>query len=175
MALSLDDQLLRSAKLCGMKPDERPIYRLQLFLVANRELSSKNHQNDFQRAIETAVDNRGFFSNYEGRGTGEYLLTHRGYTEASARFGEVSPLYTPKRKNDFICTLRGHVAGTKIEIRTVTGRSSVFFNGERVRSAREACSRLESMTHVRLPTGGESAVRVIQDFAIDHGFEIVFS
>jgi hypothetical protein len=174
MTLSLDDQLLRSAKLCGMQADNKPIYRLQLFLVANRELGSTNHQNDFQRAIETAVDTRGYFSNHEGKGTGEYLLTPQGEREANRRFVNVSPMYTPKTKNDFLCTLRGEVAGTKIEIRTMTGRSSVFFNGQRVRSSKEACSRLESMAHVRLPTSGESAARVIQNFAIDHGFDIVF-
>ena len=84
MPASLDQYLLHAALLCGMRPsDSTVIYRQQLFFVANRDLGSRNHDSDFQRALETAVDNKGLFENVE-KGRGEYALTEAGYAAASA-------------------------------------------------------------------------------------------
>lgn len=75
MASSIEQYLLHAALLCGMNPIERTVvYRQQLFFVANRDLGSRNHDSDFQRALETAVDKKALFLNAE-KGRGEYMLT----------------------------------------------------------------------------------------------------
>jgi hypothetical protein len=58
-----------------MEPNGYPAYRLQLFFIANKELGSKSHQSDFQRALETGVDTKGFWGNFDHKGSGEYLIT----------------------------------------------------------------------------------------------------
>ena len=175
MPASLEQQLLHAALRCGVAPGGAPVYRLQLFLVANRDLESRSHQNDFQRALETAVDQKGFFANAEERGSGEYFITPLGYAEATRAYGPVSAAYAPTPKAAFRCTMSGTVVGARVEIRTLATRSKVFINGESVRTATEACRRLETLANVRLPTGGNSGVRVLQDFAIDRRFQIEFT
>jgi len=174
MSLSLDHQLLKAALLCGMTPDGPPVYRLQLFFVANRDLGSKSHQSDFQRALQTAVDIKGFFVNAEGKRSGEYLLTAEGQREAHEHFEGITPKYLPKRRSSFSCTLTGEIAGKSMQIRIHSGRSKVLLDGETLSSAKEACQRVETLTRVSLPTGGTSAARVLQDHAIDQGFQIEF-
>ncbi len=175
MPASLEQQLLHAALLCGLAPGGVAAHRLQLFLVANRDLGSRSHQNDFQRALETAVDRKDFFSNAGKRGSGEYLITEAGHREATRVCGPVSAVYLPKRGSDFRSTISGTVGRIDIEIRTRGTKSTVYFNGKLVRTAIEACSKLEALPGVRLPTEGDSAVRVLQDFALDRGFQIEFT
>ena len=174
MSHSIEQYLLHAALRCGLMPEVNATYRLQLFLVANRDLGSKHHQNDFQRALETAVDARGLFSNHEGRGSGEYALTRGGLQAATNYLGAVQAVYTPTLKESFKATMRGTVGKTEIRIATRGTKSTVFFGSERLRSAKEACQRLEVSAGVSLPTQGDSAVRVLQDMGIDRGFEIEF-
>jgi len=174
MSHSIEQYLLHSALRCGLVPDVNAAYRLQLFLVANRDLGSKHHQSDFQRALETAVDAKGFFSNHEGRGSGEYSLTRAGFQAATNHLGTVPAVYAPTLKESFKATMRGTIGRTEIRIITRGAKSTVFFGSEKVQSAKEACRRLEVSAGISLPTQGDSAVRVLQDMAIDHGFEIEF-
>jgi hypothetical protein len=174
MSASLEHQLLRAALLCGLKPGEPSIYRLQLFFVANRDLGSKSHQCDFQRALETAVDKKGLFDNHEFRGSGEYTITTRGFEQARSQIGSIQPKYKPVPKAEFQATMRGIVGRTLVEVLTRGKKSVVYLDGERVHSAREACRRLEESAGVSLPTQGDSAVRVLQDLAVDRSFEIEF-
>jgi hypothetical protein len=174
MSHSIEQYLLHAALRCGLAPEVNATYRLQLFLVANRDLGSKHHQNDFQRALETAVDAKGLFSNHEGRGSGEYALTRAGPHAATNYLGTVPAVYAPTLKESFKATMRGTVAKTEVRIVTRGTKSTVFFGAERLRSAKEACQRLEVSAGLRLPTQGDSAVRVLQDMAIDRGFEIEF-
>lgn len=174
MSHSIEQYLLHAALRCGLVPGANAAYRLQLFLVANRDFGSKHHQNDFQRALETAVDTKGLFSNHEGKGSGEYALTREGFEAATNQFGEVQAAYVPMLKDSFRASMRGTVGKVDIRIATRGTKSTVFFGGEQLRSAKEACRRLELSAGVSLPTQGDSAVRVLQDFAIDRGFEIEF-
>jgi hypothetical protein len=175
MPASLEQQLLHAALLCGLVPEGMAAYRLQLFLVANRDLGSRSHQNDLQRALETAVDRKGFFANAGKRGSGEYLIAEAGHREATRVCGPVSALFVPKRGSDFRSTIIGKVGRVDIEIRTRGTKSTVYFNGKLVQTATEACRKLETLAGVRLPTDGDSAVRVLQDFALDNGFKIEFT
>ena len=174
MSASIEQYLLHAALLCGLTPEGSAAYRLQLFLVANRDLRSPNHQNDFQRALETAVDKKGFFENHEYRGSGEYRITAKGYQAARLQIGSVEPKYEPTQKQEFRATMRGLVGAIHVEVLTRGTKSTVHFSGEEMRSAKEACRRLEVSAGVHLPTQGDSAVRVLQDLAIDHRFEIEF-
>ena len=174
MSHSIEQYLLHAALLCGLIPSVNAAYRLQLFLVANRDLGSKHHQNDFQRALETAVDDKGLFSNHEGRGSGEYAITRTGLQAATNQLGSVQSVYLPTLKDSFKAKLRGTVGKTEIKIVTRGTKSTVFFGGEPIRSAKEACRRLEVSAGISLPTQGDSAVRVLQNMAIDRGFEIEF-
>jgi len=175
MSHSIEQYLLHAALLCGLEPLKNAAYRLQLFLVANRDLGSKNHQSDFQRALETTVDTKALFTNHEARGSGEYVLTQAGYAAATSHFGVVKKTYSPMLKDSFKTTMRGNIGRTEIRILTRGTKSTVYFGSEKLRSAREACSRLEVMAGVRLPTQGDSAVRVLQNYAIDRCFEIEFN
>lgn len=174
MPISIEQQLLHAALICGLVPGGAASYRLQLFLVANRDLGSTSHQNDFQRAIETAVDRRGFFENAGTRGSGEYVLTDAGFHEAKVITGTPQQRYRPIQKSEFRCTMSGKVARTIMEIRTRGAKSTVYFNGARIHSAKEVCQRLESLAGLHLKTEGDSAVRVLQDLAVDRGFQIEF-
>ena len=117
---------------------------------------------------------RSLFSNHEGRGSGEYELTQSGFQTAIAQFGRVEAAYTPTLKESFKVTMRGAVGKTEVRIVTRRTKSTVFFGIEQLRSAKEACRRLEVSSGINLPTQGDSAVRVLQDLAIDRGFEIEF-
>jgi hypothetical protein len=174
MSHSIEQYLLHAALRCGLVPGVDATYRLQLFLVANRDLGSKHHQNDFQRALETAVDAKGLFSNHEGKGSGEYALTTTGLQAALNHLGTVQAMYTPTPKESFKATMRGTVGKTAVKIVTRGTKSTVFLGNEQIRSAKEACRRLEVSAGISLPTQGDSAVRVLQDLAIDRGFEIEF-
>jgi hypothetical protein len=174
MHSSLEVQLLQASLLCGMQPSGSPVYRLQLFLVANAVLGSKSHQSDFQRSLETAVDDKGLFANFENRGSGEYVLTELGYALALAQCGKVVAQFKPVRRSEFRANMSGRVKGVSLEIRTRGDRSHCTLNGEAIRYATETCRRIESLTGIRLPTQRTSAVRVLQDLAIDCGFEVTF-
>ncbi len=174
MSHSIEQYLLHAALLCSLGPSSNSAYRLQLFLVANRDLASRNHQNDFQRAIETAVDSKRLFTNIGGKGSGEYALTAGGCGAAVDQFGVVSAAYAPASKEFFKATIRGTVGKMAVKIVTRGTKSIVFFGNERIRSAKEACLRLEASAGLHLPTQNDSAVRVLQDFSIDRGFEIDF-
>lgn len=174
MSHSIEQYILHAALRCGLAPGLNAVYRLQLFLTANRDLGSRHHQNDFQRALETAVDDKGFFSNHEGRGSGEYAITRIGHQAAIDQFGSVQSAYMPTLKDTFKATLQGSIGKTDIRIVTRGTKSTVFLGAEQIRSAKEACRRLEISEGISLPTQNESAVRVLQDLAIDRGFEIEF-
>ncbi len=175
MSSSIEQYLLHAALLCGMHPnDGTVVYRQQLFFVANRDLGSRNHDSDFQRALETAVDKKGLFQNAE-KGQGEYMLTAAGFAAATTHAGSVQARYEPTRRDDFRLVVRGSVGKTKLELRTRGVRSTVFLNGEMCRAATDACRRLELIAGIHLPTQGTSAVRVLHDFAIDRNFEIEFN
>jgi hypothetical protein len=172
MADSLENQLLRSSMLCGMRPNGTPVYRLQLFFVANRDLESSSRLNDFQRALETGVDQKGFWSNYGEKGSGEYQITELGYERATAAFGVIEPNYQPVRKSKFRCVLTGSVGGVAVRISTVGDTAKVSLDGKPTKSAVEACKRLSARTGQSLSTEGTSAVRVLYDLAIEHRFVI---
>lgn len=172
MADSLADQLLHASLLCGMKPGGCPAYRLQLFSVANRDLGSRSHQSDFQRALQTGVDRKGLWDNYDDKGSGEYVITCLGYRTAKEKFPYVVPCYRPVRAMEYQCCLTWHIDGIEVTIKTRGTHSRVFLNGKLCRSAKDACRRLEEQTAVSLPTAGESAVRVLYNMAIDREFEM---
>lgn len=171
---SIEQQLLHAALLCGLAPGKEGTYRMQLFLVANRDLGSKSHQSDFQRALETAVDRKGLFENQEYRGSGAYMITKRGYDEAHRQLGPIEQIYEPVEKSQFRATITGTISGALVEIRTRAATSSVYINREKTRSAKEACERIATLAGIRISTQGESAVRVLQDICIDRGFNIEF-
>lgn len=173
MSDSIENQLLHASLLCGMVPKGKQAYRLQLFFVANRELGSKSHQSDFQRALETGVDSKGLWDNFGYRGNGEYVITELGYKTARLTYGEVNAKYQPVRADQFKCRAIGAINELHIEIRTVGKTSEVFINDKKCRSAKEACRIIENGSNLHLPTAGESAVRVLYNMAVDQDFELI--
>ncbi len=169
-----EDQLLLASLVCGMKANKNPVYRLQLFFVANKDIRSKSHQSDFQRSLETGVDSKGLWDNFGSKGSGEYVLTPYGYEYSISQFGKVIPKYRPTRANDFQCRLIGNVKDIKVELMIKKRGSQVFINDSQLRSAKEACRLIEQKADLSLPTQGESAVRVLYNCAIDHGFEMIW-
>ena len=118
MRYSLEEQLLHASLLCGLKTTGSPAYRLQLFFIANKELGSKSHQSDFQRAIETGVDKSRYWINFDGRGSGEYLFTELGYAGAKKIFGKIKPIYHPVMGRDYHVLVKGIFNNLLIEIET---------------------------------------------------------
>lgn len=173
MSDSIENQLLHASLLCGMAPNGKQAYRLQLFFVANRELGSKFHQSDFQRALETGVDTKGLWDNSGYRGSGEYVITELGYKTAKMIYGEVNAKYQPVRAPEFRCRATGVINELHIELRTVGKTSEVFINNKKCRSAKEACQIIENGSNLHLPTSGESAVRVLYNMAVDQDFELI--
>lgn len=170
----IEGQLLFASLLCGMKPNKNPVYRMQLFFIANKDIRSKYHQNDFQRALETGVDSKGLWDNFDYKGSGEYVLTSYGHQYATSLFGDVIPIYRPIRANDFRCRLIGHIKAIEVELMIQRRGSQVFINKTQFRTAKEACRFIEQRAGVSLPTTGESAVRVLYNCAIDHKFELIW-
>jgi len=169
MAATLIDQLLHASLLCGMKPGGDPAYRLQLFFVTNKDLRSGSHQSDFQRAIESGVDQKGFWQNHD-KWRGEYILTQRGYERAMQRFPSAVPRYSPLRADKFFAQMQGDVQGVHVHINLRHRGSRVFLEGKECRSAKEACERLRARTGVALELRGESAVRVLYNLGVDNDF-----
>jgi len=173
MYSSIENQLLHASLLCGMVSSGRPAYRLQLFFVANRELGSKSHQSDFQRALETGVDSKGLWINYGFKGSGEYIISEFGYSAAKAIFGDVIPKYQPVQACKFRCQASGAINKIQIELHTSGKKTEVFINGKKITSAREACNIIQNKTNLTLPTTGDSAVRVLYNMAVDQGFTLL--
>lgn len=177
MRYSLEEQLLHASLLCGLKPTGSPAYRLQLFFIANKELGSKSHQSDFQRAIETGVDKSRYWINFDGRGSGEYLFTELGYASAKRIFDEIKPIYHPVMGKDYHVLVKGIFNNLLIEIET-KGNSkkstTISINHKTINSAKEACKLIERNANICLPTTGESAVRVLYNFAIEHDFDLIW-
>lgn len=177
MPNSLEEILLKASLLCNLKPNKNPIYRLQLFFIANKDLGSKSHQSDFQRALETGVDSKGYWDNYGAKGSGEYIITDRGYNLAKDLFGSVIPIYIPVRAEDYKCEIIGNVNNISIKLETNGSNkrsTSVFINGKKCSSAKEACSIIEDNSDLILPTKGDSAVRVLYNMAIDNDFNLLW-
>jgi len=177
MIYSLEEQLLHSSLLCGLKPTGNPAYRLQLFFIANKDLASKSHQSDFQRAIETGVDKNKLWINYDKKGSGEYLFTESGYSRAKQIFGEVKPIYPPVNGKDYHILIRGELKNLFIEIETIgnsNNSTKVHINHQPIKTAKKVCKIIERNTKFPLKTTGESAVRVLYNFAIDHNFDLIW-
>jgi hypothetical protein len=173
MRASIENQLLHASLLCGMVPNGKPAYRLQLCFVANRELGSKSRQSDFQRALETGVDSKGLWDNFGYRGSGEYVITDLGYKTAKVTCGEIKAEYQPVRADQFKCRAIGTINKLHIQILTFGKKSEVFINDKECRPAQEACRIIENGTNLHFSTAGESAVRVLYNMAVDQGFELI--
>ena len=176
MSNSLENQLLKAALLCNMKPNKSAIYRLQLFFVANKNLKSKSHQSDFQKVLQTGVK-KGYWSNYGGKWSGEYVLTLKGYKIAKTLFSDIIPLYLSIRGSDYRIEIIGNINGMKIKLKTCgCGKSSttVFIDESQCRSAKEACRIIENNSYLQLPTFRDSAVRVLYNMAIDNEFQLIW-
>ena len=172
MIISIENQLLHAALLCGMKPNQKPAHRFQLFLVANKHLKSKSHQNDFQRELETSVDRKGLWDNYGKKGSGHYVITLKGHQTATHEIGIVEPIYQPLTAEHFRCKLSGKVQGKTIQIHIKATRATILINGRKFPTAEAACKFLEENTNLSLPRRNESAARVLYNLAIDYSFDI---
>lgn len=176
MRSSLEEQLLHSSLLCGLKPAGNPAYRLQLFFIANKELGSKSHQSDFQKALQTGVVNN-YWIKYGERGSGDYLFTESGYNLAKQIYGVIIPIYPPASGNQYHTLIKGEINNLLIEIETIGhGKKSttVFINHEPIKSSKEACKIIEQNSHIILPTTGESSARVLYNLAIYNEFELIW-
>jgi hypothetical protein len=172
--IPLQDQLLKASLLCGMKPSEGAAYRLQLFFVANTILESKSRQSDFQRALETGVDQSGYWENHEHRGSGNYILTKSGFNAAIQKFGNIDPIYVPTEKSDYHILIEGSIDDLSLRMETLGASTKVYINGEKTRSAKVACKEIEQLKGISLPTFGESAVRVLYNFAVERGLSLTW-
>ena len=177
MNLSLEEQLLKSSLLCGLKPTGNPAYRLQLFFIANKELRSKEHQEKFQALLYKGIDKHDYWINYDKRGSGEYLFTDVGYNRAKELFGKIVPIYQPVRGEDFHILIRGEINNLLIKIETIGNHGNstkVFINDKHIQYANAACKIIEEKTNISLPTSFNSAVRVLYNFAIDYNFDLIW-
>lgn len=172
--LSLRDTLLKASLLCGLRPNEGVAHRLQLFFTANAILKSKSGQSNFQRSLETGVDQDGFWGNYGKKGSGDYFLTESGYRAAIKRFGKVGPIFPPTDGSNIHFQIEGALDGLSFRMETTGKTSTVYLNGELIKSAKRACELLQKIDGINLPTLGESAPRVLYNFAVERGFSFIW-
>lgn len=173
MHLSLKEELLYAAFLCGLKPEGESLHRIQLFFVANKELNSKRHQSDYQKVLETAANNQGYWEYWPEKTSGEYRITQKGYEKALNLFGNIVQHYPPCKANAIHYSLEGDIGNTKVLIRTRgVDNTTVFINDAACDSAKDACRRLaeEIGYSINIETG--SAVMALYDLALDYNFEM---
>jgi len=157
-----------------MKPSEGVAYRLQLFFVANTILESKSRQSDFQRALETGVDQSRYWENHGQRGSGNYILTKLGFNAAIQKFGNIEPIYLPTEKSDYHILIEGAIDDLSLRMETSGVKTKVYINDEKINSAKVACKEIEQLIGISLPTSGESAVRVLYNFAVERGLSLTW-
>lgn len=177
MKYSLEEHLLHSSLLCGLKPNNIPAYRLQLFFVANKDIGLISHQSDLQRALETGVDRSKLWENFENKGSGEYIITELGYNHAISLFGNIKPIYPPTQGKNYNVLIKGNINNLSIKIEIIgKGKKStqVYINNQLIKNSKEACRRIEVSTHFTLKTEGDSAARVLYNFAIDNNFNLIW-
>ncbi|MGD0917495.1 MAG: hypothetical protein ABSB22_13665 [Thermodesulfobacteriota bacterium] len=168
--MSLEDQLLKASLLCELKPGGASAHRFQLFFVTNNDIGSRSHQSDLQRALETGVNTKKYWENWPNRWSGSYRITAAGYATAVQIFGVLEPRYRPVQKQNVDFDVTGAVEGVRVLLETRGAQTRVSLDGVSFRSAKEACRALQAKTRRKLPTQGDSAVRVLYNLAIDEGF-----
>lgn len=172
-SLSLQEQLLKASLLCGLRPNEGVAHRLQLFFTANAILHSASKQSDFQRCLETGVDDFGYWENY-GKGSGNYVITESGYSAAVKRFGKVESVFPPTDGASIHFQIEGSIDDLSFRMETIGKSSKVYLNGEPIRNAKLACAQLQQKKGISLPTSGESAPRILYNLAVERGFSLIW-
>ena len=170
--LSIQDQLLKASLLCGMAPEKGAAYRLQLFFVANTLLKSKSKQSDFQRALETGVDQSRYWDNLKEKGSGHYILTQSGFIAANKQFGNITPVYPPTEKNKYHILIKGVIQKVPFRMETLGQLTTIHLDDKKIRSAKKTCEILTQSYGVNLQTTGESAVRVLYNYAVENAFSM---
>jgi hypothetical protein len=158
------DQLLQASLLCGLKPEGKPAHRLQLIFVVNKDLRSRSHQMDLQRALETGVDRYEFWQNHD-KGGGEYCLTLKGFEKAKVLFPDSNQKYSPASGETCNYSIQGELrSGKSLLLRTRFAKTEIFLNNHKV-SAKEVCRQLGINAR-------GNAVVDLYNLAIDLNFEM---
>ena len=168
--MKLEDQMLWASRFCGMTPHGEPAHRYQLFFVANRYLGSKSHIDDFQKVLETGVDQKGLWDNHSRKRSGEYVITERGNQSTQKLVDFIDPLYSPAKGNQFECRLTGPIDSMDVEIRTTGKRCKIYLDGQHFRYINRACEWFNAFTGTRLlPSSGFKA---FYNMATDQNFDM---
>jgi hypothetical protein len=167
-ALSIEHSLLLSALLCGVTPDRPRIHRWQLFFCANFIVEKDNAEEDFQRAIETAIDRPGTAKYWIRADRAVYELTPHGYNRAKNGFPNVSPLFTPADSIDKVnYTLSGRYNNEDLLLVRRGNQFTATIGNRRFRNTKEACEYLGFCTK------GRSAPRILYNLAVKRKFKMV--
>ncbi len=173
-------KLLKSSLLCGLKPEGKPIHRLQLFFVANKEQEigdRKSHENAFQKALENGTKTNKYWEFYpdkvsEIKGSGEFKMTRKGYEEAIRLFPLIKPKYPIKSKDDLEFSYEGYIEQIKVFIRKRGSKTDIFIDNIPYKNAKEAGMQLEKRLGHRILKKGGNAIRDLSDLAIDYDLEM---
>ena len=132
-SITITDDLLRAAFLCGMAATENPptCHRTQIFYAVWMQLQRRNATNDLQRALETAAHSPGPFEHdpLMGRGGGRYRLTEAGIQRTRQLSGTAAVVYAPALPGYCVFRFDGQIGGRSFAVISVDGALSVFVDG----------------------------------------------
>ena len=173
-------KLLKSSLLCGLKPEGKPIHRLQLFFIANKEQDigeRKSHENAFQKALENGIYKNKYWEFCpekvpEIKGSGEFKITQNGYEEAIRLFPNIKPKYPIKSKDDLEFSYEGYIEQIKVFIRKRGSKTDIFIDNIQYNNGKEAGLQLEKRLGCRILKKGGNAIRDLSDLVIDYDLEM---
>ncbi|MBM3924593.1 MAG: hypothetical protein FJ320_01185 [SAR202 cluster bacterium] len=167
---TLENQLLKLSLLCGLTPNSKSTHRKQFFLLAYTILHSRNHQEDYQRTLESGVK-KGIWGN-DLRLTGQYFITANGYLLAQKSFPDAVSQFSPVKLDQCNFYQKGKIRGLSIFIAGRGRQNDVFINGERMRNAKTACELIMAETGTPIPIKGASAFTKLYNLALDYSFRM---
>lgn len=171
--MSLQEDLLLAARLCGMEPGGKSCHRYQLFFIVHHDIGSRSAINDLQRALETAAGTARLFENPS---KGRYALTPAGHDAAlrvAARRSMSAARYTVAGDGECSFLVRGNVGGLSVELGNVDGTYTCRVNGSALPGPRVAQLIAEhGGEDVRRPN--ESIPRELHNLAVRSGWELVW-
>lgn len=166
--LSIEESLLLSALICGVSPESTLIHRLQLFFCANFVIGKINAEEDFQRCIETEVDNQNSTKYWTRASRGIYELTNQGYNYSKDRFPNIKPQFFPAddiKKVKY--RLSGRYDNKTIIFERVGKNVTVTIDDKYFTNIKDACAYLGFTTEDR------SAPRILYNLAVKNNFNVV--
>jgi hypothetical protein len=165
--MSLD--LLRAARMCGLRPDGRGVYQLQLFYCVFKMIGRVASVESLQRSIEDGVAKHGTWIRPPGT-TAVYALTELGYRQSQKHFGSQPALMPFLRPEEISFTMTSPaLGGATMRIEQAGGQWFPYIDDRQV-SGIEACEWIGRWTGTEPRKTGGTATRQAFNFGLKQGW-----